>query len=546
MSHSLDFRIRRTLLGLEIDLAGNPDGASALQPQVFVDEVFRCGRADAEALTAYVKERRTDIVARLRSGANVRLFVPEGDPHVARIDNREARPAGFTLGELTRWRFLKRRPDYPFKPHQRDGVAWLCGRTGAILADDMGLGKTLQAIAALERLLHTGDIHNALIVCPKSLIGVWETEIRLWAPRLCTAALYSSISEGAWRAISPTCHVAIANYETLRRAQPAPGAFDLVIFDEVHKLKNPSSLNYRLAYELKPARTWGLSGTPLENAPRELVAILHLLDRKRVAHSDSQLPAGSLRAFASRYVLRRDKAVLGTELPEVLERTEAVPLSSGQRRAYRDLLRTSSCKTMGQWLSAFNALRSICDFDPETKESSKIDRVLAILEAVRRRGEKAIVFSWRLEPLRLLRGRLSEALDERAVATITGQTGSTARTGIVDSFQTAAEPSVLLCSTRATAEGLTLTAANHVIFLNEWWNPAVNAQARDRVNRIGQQRDVFVHRLRAEGTVESRLDEILRTKAALFEEIVGRMSVSADSREAVPRTLRGLLDGEDA
>ena len=406
----------------------------------------------------------------------------------------------------------------------------------------MGLGKTLQAIAALDTSQRSGAIENALIVCPKSLIGVWEAELSLWAPRMCVVALYSSVESREWQRLAAQCHVAVTNYEALRYHRPLPGAFDLVVFDEIQRLKNPKTLNHRAAYELQPSLAWGLSGTPLENHAGDLAAILHLLDRQRVAQSDRHLPPSSFRALAARYVLRRTKSVLANELRDVIERTELLPLSPEQREAYDRVRRGQNVRSLGAWISCFTKLRDICDYDPETKKSSKIDRAAAIVDAVRALGEKIVVFSSRLEPLRLLRRALSKKHGAKAAALVTGQTDSATRARLVQLFQSKATPFVLLCSTRATAEGLTLTAANHVLFVNEWWNPAINAQARDRVNRIGQVRNVYVYRLRCQGTVESRLDELLESKSTLFADIVGRLA-AGDNRatDIVPAELAELL-----
>ena len=329
------------------------------------------------------------------------------------------------------------------------------------------------------------------------------------------------------------------------QAVPLPGAFDVLILDEVHKLKNSKSLNYSACYNLGPKVTWGLSGTPLENRPSDLTAILHLLDRKRISLSDERLPLASLRSIASGYMLRRDKKAIAGELPQVLEKLDLVPLAPPQRDRYEEILQAGrSGATAGGWISTFNRLRDLCDYEPSTGASSKIERALVIVDSVLRLGEKAVVFSWRIEPLRLLGARIAERWDENTAEIITGQTSSTGRTRIVSSFQTKDRPRVLLCSMRATAEGLTLTAANHVVFLNEWWNPAVNAQARDRVNRIGQTKDVFVYRLRTSGTVETQLANILEAKSELFDEIVNRLTKRGAVDELIAEELGRFLEGE--
>ena len=351
--------------------------------------------------------------------------------------------------------------------------------------------------------------------------------------------------EKIWAVLPSQCQVAITNYEAIRSHGPAAGAFDVLILDEVHKLKNSKSLNYSACYDLQPKVTWGLSGTPLENRPSDLTAILHLLDRKRISLSDERLPLASLRSITSSYMLRRDKQAIAAELPQVLEKLDLVPLAPAQRDRYQEILRDGrSYATIGGWISTFNRLRDLCDYEPNTGTSSKIERALVILDSVLRLGEKAVVFSWRIEPLRLLGTRIAEQWDENTAEMITGQTSSLGRSRIVSSFQTMDQPRVLLCSMRATAEGLTLTAANHVVFLNEWWNPAVNAQARDRVNRIGQTKDVFVYRLRTSGTVETQLADILEAKSDLFDEIVNRLTKRHSVDEPIPEELGRFLEWE--
>ena len=546
VKRAIGYMLERTALGLAINLSSSQSYSPAAHDDVpvFSDDVFECFVSDMTDLINHIVDTRPDVVRRVVRGETVTVLSPQPDPPVIRVTSRSDQGGYFNLGELWRWRLLKRLRTYPFKTHQSYGAQWLQERPAGVLADDMGLGKTLQAIAALEGMKSSGRIRNALVLCPKSLIGVWEAEISLWAPRLCTVALYSSVESRAWKSIIGQCHVAVTNYDAIRGDRPEPHAFDLVIFDEVHKLKNPRSLNYSAAYQLNPQYAWGLSGTPLENHAGDVTAILHLLDRKRVSLSDRRLSAPSLRSLAAHYILRRPRAVISAELPSVIEKIELIPLLPEQRRTY-DAARSNrgSIGTVGVWISLFNEMRDICDYDPETRKSAKVERATAIVNAIRDLGEKVVVFSWRIEPLRLMQREVARRHGVGSVAMITGQTQSTIRSSVVNTFQTVAEPFVLLCSTRATAEGLTLTAANHVLFLNEWWNPAVNAQARDRVNRIGQRRTVYVYRLRSQDTVESRIDELLVSKAELFDEIIVRLTSGHDvGRQPIGKELRSLVE----
>ena len=487
--------------------------------------------------------RRPELLKKNQAKKHLELLIPETEPPVIRISSKEDRRAFFNLGELIRHRVLKKSIEYPLKSYQKQGAAWLEKHTAAILADDMGLGKTIQAIASLEKSLREGKIKNALILCPKSLIGNWEAEIQLWAKRLCIVVLHSSISTKAWNILPTQCHITITNYESLRGCRPNPGAFDLVIYDEIHKLKNPKSLIHISAASLKPNISWGLSGTPLENSPRDLISILHLLAPKKISFRDKNLPSASLRSLASEYIIRRNKEVISNELTQVFDVVEDVSLTIEQKSSYKTAINQKHTINIGGWITKFNKLRDICDFDPETKSSSKIDRALDIISSIRQLDQKAVVFSYRIEPLEILQEKLNKKYGKDAVKIITGQTSSISRSQIVKAYQEKLSPFILLCSMRATAEGLTLTAANHVIFLNEWWNPALNSQARDRVNRIGQSRDVYVHRIRTIGTVEDRLEHILKKKSVLFKKIVTRLDNPDKYRDdEIPNDFNAVLN----
>ena len=536
--------LRRQRLGIELGVSLAALKYATDTTPILIDDVFACRLPAIKRVVADIAATRRDLKSRLDNGETIDIFVPQADPPQIRVLQRGTRHAYYSVGEICRPLLLREDQGYPFKPHQRSGVKWLENRRVGILADDMGLGKTLQTIAALETSYRHGTIRNALVLCPKSLIGVWEAELALWTRRLCVVALHTPISTKEWAIASVQSHVVITNYEAIRRQPPEPRSFDLVVFDEIHRLKNPASQNYRAAYDLQPTRAWGLSGTPLENRAADLVSVLHLLDPQRVSLSDKLLPTSSLRALASRYILRRNRQVIADELSDVTEKVELIPLAPEQRQAYRETLRSSTYDTVGAWISTFNKLRDICDYDPSTKTSAKIDRAVTIIDSVMRLNEKVVVFSWRIEPLRQLHRRVEDLFGKAAVQVITGRTPSTRRSHIVEKFQTDVTIRILLCSTRATAEGLTLTAANHVVFLNEWWNPATNYQARDRVNRIGQRRGIFVYRLRSRDTIESRLGEILERKSALFDDIINRLPASSTSGKSIPADLYHLFDSD--
>ena len=177
-------------------------------------------------------------------------------------------------------------------------------------------------------------------------------------------------------------------------------------------------------------------------------------------------------------------------------------------------------------MSLFNELRAICDVDPSTGESSKLDRVVELLGDIESAGEKAVVFSYVLEPLRTLVKRLSSNGAEIGYVTLTGDLSLEERNAAIERFKTDQGCTALLASTRVASEGLTLTEANHVIFINRWWNPSANAQARDRVVRIGQERTVRVKTFICQDTVEDRLEAMLDTKKLTFNQLVEALATT--------------------
>ena len=441
-------------------------------------------------------------------------------------------------------------PHPPLRSFQDVGIQWLVQRGAAILADDMGLGKTAQALLALQVLLLDGVIRSALIICPKSLVANWESECRKWVPALTVlrAVPRRHDVEQTWLAILGRSHLVIASYEQLR---PLPAALrdsqiELVVADEAHRLRRSQAQLVRTFRHMHASRFWALTGTPIERHPLDLATILSLLEPSRFS-ARSAVIESELRSSARPYILRRLKKDVLAELPKVLETKEAIELSSAQRQAYSAVQSRPLDRTSNDVLHRLSLLRSICDVDSESDASSKIDRIVEILLAVQKSGERAIVFSYLLRPLQLLYKRLLQHDPPITALLLTGENSADNRTEILQQFRSDAGIVVLLCSSRVGGEGLTLTEANHVIFLNEWWNPSANAQARDRVVRLGQERIVHVHRFRCRNTVEYLLDSILEEKERTFASIVDALvkEVRLDGVD-VSALLNDALENVDA
>ena len=418
-------------------------------------------------------------------------------------------------------------PHPPMREFQNLGIEWLAARDAAILADDMGLGKTAQALLAMQLLITNGHMRSALVVCPKSLIANWESECSKWTPALTVVRANPQRLEASavWSALLGRTHILLASYEQLR---PLPSAFhstslDLAIADEAHRLRRSQTQIVRSFRQIRRSRFWALTGTPIERHPEDLGTLLSIL-RPTGFTTQSATDASELRALARPYILRRLKQDVLSELPEVIETKEAIELSSNQRRSYSAVQTSPLNSNAKDVLHRLQLLRSLCDVDSISESSSKIDRIVQILDTINESGEKAIVFSFLLRPLDLLMQRLSQHDPPLISLSLTGDMASDDRTDAIREFKTNERIVALLCSSRVGGEGLTLVEANHVIFLNEWWNPSANAQARDRVVRLGQERIVHVHRFRCKGTVEELLDSILESKERSFDSIVNALA----------------------
>ena len=467
------------------------------------------------------------------SGRSPRVTVPMErrvtTGRVGRETSADYRKLQLGVGELVRPVLLDPPELKELYPFQREGVEWLSGRNGGILADDMGLGKTVQVIAAMRLLFNQAQLRSALVVCPKSLIATWERELVRWAPELGVAVITppAQIREDAWKAVAGRCHVLLTNYEQLRDPpeilkRTAP---DLIVADEAHRLRNRSARITSGSFQLEPKRFWALTGTPLERDLEDLATLLSLVAPKVFAPTDAKLHPSSLRSRARPYVLRRRKQEVLEELPPVLDTTETLELTEAQERAYRTAVKQyRRTGENGEELALLTRLQTLCDLDPESRESCKVERVLYLLGRIREQREKAVVFSHRLEPLRALRIRIAENWGPEAAALLVGEMDSEERERTVTRFRGDEESLALLASTRIGGEGLTLVEANHVFLFNQWWNPSANDQARDRVVRIGQRRKVRVYRFCCRGTIEEALERILKSKRKLFDDAVERLA----------------------
>jgi len=424
----------------------------------------------------------------------------------------------FSLSELLAIHMFQASP-IPLLPFQNIGVEWLLKEDKRLLADDMGLGKTVQTIAAIERLLINCSIARILIVAPRSLILNWLTEFAKWVPYICVTALNppKNSAKEIWDQRIGTAHVLLTSFEQIRNnASMMKKHSDLIVVDEAHRIRNSHSTVSKSFRMLTSNKLWLLTGTPVERDAEDLATLMSILEPTKFSIRDQAMGLGLLRHRAEPFALRRRKTDVLNELPALTERHELISLSPEQSLSYQNELR----KPGNNALYKLGKLLQICDVDPKTNQSSKIMRVIEIIQQISSLEERAVVFSFWKAPLLLLNNIMNEL--QMPTQLLTGEMSLEERQSAVDSFKSG--NSTLLASARIASEGLTLTEANHAIFLNRWWNPSANSQAQDRIRRIGQNRPTTTYSFAAEGTVEQIVSQILSNKTATVETLIEMLS----------------------
>ncbi|WP_198586828.1 DEAD/DEAH box helicase [Glycomyces xiaoerkulensis] len=436
--------------------------------------------------------------------------------------------------------------------YQSHGIAWLEAAAevgaGVILADDMGLGKTLQSIGVLVR--RAGDAPH-LVVCPTSLVGNWQREIARFAPQL-TVHLHHGPARAKTAGAFLEAAVVVTSYSIALRdiKMMRSIAFDTIVIDEAQAIKNHRSRTAGAVRDLTGRVRIALTGTPVENHLSELWSISEFVnpgllggqtDFKRRFADPIEIgrdpeSAALLRARIDPVVLRRLKEDVAADLPPKIESTVACTMSDEQAGLYKEAIREAFDEGLGDGitrrgrvLKLLTRLKQVCNHPAQivgagdgdlAERSGKLDRVTEMLAEVVDEGDKTLLFT----QYRKMGNLLSEHLEAElgiAAPFLHGGLDQAARDRLVEEFQTAEGPAILLVSLRAGGTGLNLTGASHVVHYDRWWNPAVEDQATDRAHRIGQERTVHVHKLVTAGTLEERVDELLARKRAIAEAVVG-------------------------
>jgi uncharacterized Zn finger protein len=464
------------------------------------------------------------------------------------------------------------------RPYQLRGYEWLYKNTklgiGSLLADDMGLGKTIQVLATLLRLKEDGALSSnkkALVVAPTTLLTNWQKEAERFTPSLKT-----HIYHGLGRSLKPLeqADVLLTTYGVVRSASSDFQKIEwlITVIDEAQNIKNIETAQTKAVKKLKSSVNIAMSGTPVENRLSEYYSVLEFANRgylgsvkeftdtfaRPIEVDRNQAVLHRFQRITAPFLLRRlktDKSII-SDLPDKIETNQFCTLTLEQAGLYQNIVADSlnaigeahedGIQRQGLVLKMITSLKQVCnhpaqflkrkDADPEL--SGKTQLLLEILTQILERGEKTLVFTQYQAMGDLLIPILEKELGEKP-AFLHGGVSRKERDNMVHDFQHNRNTKILLLSLKAGGTGLNLTEASNVIHYDLWWNPAVEAQATDRAFRIGQQRNVQVHRFISQGTFEEKIDVMLQTKKELAnlavasgEKWIGELS-TAELRELV-------------
>ncbi len=440
------------------------------------------------------------------------------------------------------------------RPYQRDGVRWLWWLytlgLGGCLADDMGLGKTVQVLALLLLMKRRGEATPNLLVVPASLLANWQSEAARFAPSLRVLVAHASAMPAARLAALDAedlsaADLVVTTYSALGRVPwIASTSWNLVVLDEAQAIKNPGAKQTRAAKSLPSRHRLSLTGTPVENRLGDLWSQFDFLapgllgNEKAFGRFAKSLGDGErggfapLRNLVRPYILRRlktDKRVID-DLPDKTEVAAYCTLSRRQAALYaeavealaRQLDSLDGIHRRGAVIAALIRLKQICNHPAHAlgeavwspDESGKFSRLAELCESISSRQERALIFTQFREAAAPLEAFLTKVFG-RGGLVLHGGVAVKRRRELVDAFQRDDGPPFFVLSVKAGGTGLNLTAASHVIHFDRWWNPAVENQATDRAFRIGQKRNVLVHKFVCRGTVEERIDALIDSKRAL-------------------------------
>ena len=441
------------------------------------------------------------------------------------------------------------------RPYQKNGYAWLSYMDqlgfGACLADDMGLGKTLQVLTYLEKLRKKDGNARVLLVVPASLLGNWQKEAEKFVPDMDLAVLHGGGAAALGRRVKEnpvflniTTYGMVSRIKELRETE-----WSCIILDEAQAIKNPGTKQTKEIKRLSGRMRIAMTGTPIENDLTNLWSLFDFLNKGLMGTSmefrsfckqlkDNPENYAKLKSMVAPFMLRRlktDKRII-KDLPEKIETIDYAGLSKKQVVLYRKVVddmeervaEADGIERCGIVLSTIVKLKQICNHPDQylgqqtfaEEDSGKFAMLREICETIYEKRERVLVFTQFREIIDQLAGFLREIFHADGYV-LHGGTPVASRGKIVEAFQGETYVPFIVLSVKAGGTGLNLTKANHVIHFDRWWNPAVENQATDRAFRIGQKKNVMVHKLVCQKTIEEKIDKVIESKKELAENVIG-------------------------
>ena len=520
------------------------DALVSMKPELTVDGVALTG-AEIRKLLA-----QTEGLALLKG----KWVVVDHARLRALLASMEKYEGSVTLLEAMRGRRVPATVKATLRPYQKTGFHWLSYMQemgfGACLADDMGLGKTLQVLTWLDDMRRSDPETRVLLIVPASLLGNWKKEAERFTPAIEVQILHGMTSAAMKELASSPPFLTITTYGMVSRlAALQERRWSAVILDEAQAIKNPGTKQTRAIKKLQADQRVAMTGTPIENDLTNLWSLFDFLNKGLLGSSDEfnlfakQLeknPEGyqKLKNMVSPFILRRvktDKSIIA-DLPDKLETIDYTDLSAKQIVLYRKqvselekaISEAEGMQRRGIVLSAITKLKQICNhpdqflgqetYDP--KESGKFAMLREICETIYEKRERVLVFTQYREITEHLAEFLEQIFHAKGLV-LHGGTRVKRRQEMAEAFNGEDYVPFMVLSVKAGGTGLNLTGANHVIHFDRWWNPAVENQATDRAFRIGQTKDVVVHKMVCTGTIEERIDTLISSKKELSENVIG-------------------------
>ena len=418
--------------------------------------------------------------------------------------------------------------------YQEWGVKYILHQERVLLGDEMGLGKTVQAIAAMVSLRNTGGTHF-VVVCPASVLSNWCREIRKMS-KLSVTKIHGYGRKSAIASWIKTGGVAVTTYETTGHlCFDSNFRFSMLIVDEAHYIKNPMAQRTVNVSNISKHtdRLLFMTGTALENKVEEMISLIRML-QPQIASSVQGMEflssAPQFREKVAPVYYRRKREDVLTELPELIETKEWCTMNPAEEASYEDAILGSS----------FPAARQVSWNVENLSDSSKAQRMMEIIEEAEEDGRKVIVFSFFLETIR----KVKLLLGSKCYGPINGSVPPQRRQEIIDEFDSAPAGSVLAAQIQAGGTGLNIQSASVVIICEPQFKPSIENQAISRAYRMGQTRNVLVHRLLCEDTIDERITEILDNKQAIFDAFADKSVAASESAELDAQTFGNIIKDE--